>query len=389
MTLATGTGPWTTACRTSTTDSGDSEAVTNLGDTQKGAELDKREQARDKDVSLKNETDDTKDDSIHNKTANTKAKHKDDKEPEEPWPDLYADHRGHTQEGLHAESGRTRPDNCAARHAEPSEGLEEEEKERLRVDNSEDTQVMQMFIGNLPKALTQEVLREVTTKDQEYQRLMVAGKQDRKPTDKDRAPHRAVREEPGIQEELLSRGERSAIPGGQHKKDGVHEEGDTYPLANPGLAEAPDIDHSTVVPRTGADRSATQPLIDTNPLYMQHQYKDEESRHIDKTRHNGAGAKTEAGTNTGDYIHGDSHQDGHRSRDKTKAEINIGNTHHDGYRASARTKAETIIGDPKAMTNLGDSHQEGHRAGAKDKANDLVIAKRKTTKHDSARDPKP
>ena len=169
----------------------------------------------------------------------------------------------------------------------------------------------------------------------------------------------------------------------------MHKEGNTYPLANPGLAEAADIDHSTVVPCTGADRSATQTLIDTNHLYMQHQYKDEESRHIDKTRHNGAGAKTEAGTNTSDYIHGDSHQDGHRSRDKTKAEINIGNTHHDGYRASARTKAETIIGDPKAMTNLGDSHQEGHRAGAKDKANDLVIAKRKTTKHDYARDPKP
>ena len=129
----------------------------------------------------------------------------------------------------------------------------------------------------------------------------------------------------GVVEELLSRGERSTIPGGQHKKDGLQEEGETYPLANPGLAEAPDIDHSTVVPCTGADRSATQSLIDTNHLYNQHQYKDEESRHIDETRHNGAGAKTEAETNTGDYLDGDTHQGNNRNEgvtnlggDKTK-----------------------------------------------------------------------
>ena len=47
--------------------------MTNLGDSQKGAGLDKREQARDKDVSLKNETDDTKDDSFYDKTTDTKA----------------------------------------------------------------------------------------------------------------------------------------------------------------------------------------------------------------------------------------------------------------------------------------------------------------------------
>ena len=63
-----------------------------------------------------------------------------------------------------------------------------------------------------------------------------------------------------VVEELLSRGERSAIPGGQHKKDGVHKEGETYPLANPGLSVAPNIDYSTVVPCTGADRSAPQSL---------------------------------------------------------------------------------------------------------------------------------
>ena len=78
-----------------------------------GAGLDEREQAGTKqDASLKNKTDDTKDDNIHAKTANTKAKHKndkgqdrgvgpDDKEPEEPWPDRYTDHRGPTQDSLH------------------------------------------------------------------------------------------------------------------------------------------------------------------------------------------------------------------------------------------------------------------------------------------------
>ena len=215
MTLATGTGPWTTACRTSTTDSGDSEAVTNLGDTQKGAELDKREQARDKDVSLKNETDDTKDDSIHNKTTNTKAKHKDDKEPEEPGPTLYVHHRGPTQDGLHALDiidsltrypeeamdkgkvqgkvqnqlgftdkyleGKAMACDYASRHAVPIEGLDEVEKERLMVDNGEDIQVMRVFIADLPPALPLDVLREVAAQDEGYQRLMVAVKKGRKP----------------------------------------------------------------------------------------------------------------------------------------------------------------------------------------------------------------
>ena len=74
-----------------------------------GAGLDKREQAGTKlDVSLKNKTDDTKDDSIQTKIANTKAKYKDDKvqdggvgpDDKELRPDLYADHWGPTQDGL-------------------------------------------------------------------------------------------------------------------------------------------------------------------------------------------------------------------------------------------------------------------------------------------------
>ena len=53
---------------------------------------------------------------------------------------------------------------------------------------------------------------------------------------------------------------------------------------------------------------------------MQHQSEDEESRRIDKTRHNGAGTKTRAVTNTGDYLHGDTHQGNNRN----KAVTNLG-----------------------------------------------------------------
>ena len=59
------------------------------------------EQAGDKDASLKNETGDAVDDSIHAKTTKTKAKHRDNKELEDPWPDPYADHRGPIQDSRH------------------------------------------------------------------------------------------------------------------------------------------------------------------------------------------------------------------------------------------------------------------------------------------------
>ena len=45
----------------------------------------------------------------------------------------------------------------------------------------------------------------------------------------------------------------------------------SYPLVDPRLEVAPDIDHSTVVQCTGADRSIVQPLdMMDNPLYSQH-----------------------------------------------------------------------------------------------------------------------
>jgi hypothetical protein len=124
------------------------------------------------------------------------------------------------------------------------------------------------------------VLREEAGRDKVYQRLTEAVKQDRKPKNRDMDPHRAILEERGVKEELLRRGERIVIPEGQHKKDGAYEEGNTYLLTNPGIVEAPDIDHSTVVPRTGGDHSTPKPLIDTNLLYAQHQYEDEGSGHI-------------------------------------------------------------------------------------------------------------
>ena len=68
---------------------------------------------------------------------------------------------------------------------------------------------------------------------------MGAVKQGRTLTDRDKMPYMAVREEPGVQEEMLCRGKRIVIPEGQDKKDEEHGESDTYPLANPGLAEAP------------------------------------------------------------------------------------------------------------------------------------------------------
>ena len=87
----------------------------------------------------------------------------------------------------------------------PIEGLDEEEKERLMVNNGEDIQVRWVFIADLPPELPLEVLREVAAQDEVYQRLKVAVKQGRKPTDRDMVPYMAVWEELGVLEELLCR----------------------------------------------------------------------------------------------------------------------------------------------------------------------------------------
>ena len=51
---------------------------------------------------------------------------------------------------------------------------------------------------------------------------------DKKPKDKDMAPYGAAWEERGVKEELRRKGERIDNQEGQHKKDDVHGEGDTY-----------------------------------------------------------------------------------------------------------------------------------------------------------------
>ena len=51
--------------------------------------------------------------------------------------------------------GRARPGDYAAFHAEPSEGLHEEEKERQKVDTGEDTQVEQVTSADTTGALPQ------------------------------------------------------------------------------------------------------------------------------------------------------------------------------------------------------------------------------------------
>ena len=56
----------------------------------------------------------------------------------------------------------------------------------------------------------------------------------------------------------------------------------SYPLVDPRLEEAPDIDQSTVVQCTGAERSIVQPRdIMDNPLYSQHLEGDEHDNERD------------------------------------------------------------------------------------------------------------
>ena len=84
--------------------------------------------------------------------------------------------------------GKAMPCDYASRHAAPIEGLNEEEQERLMVDNGKDIQVMRVFIADLPPALSLEVLKEVAAQDRVYQELIVAVKEGRKPTDRDMVP---------------------------------------------------------------------------------------------------------------------------------------------------------------------------------------------------------
>ena len=60
------------------------------------------------------------------------------------------------------------------------------------VDVGEDVQVMRVIMADLPPALTMEVVKEVAEHDRVYQKLKVAVKEGKKPTDRDLVPYMAV-----------------------------------------------------------------------------------------------------------------------------------------------------------------------------------------------------
>ena len=84
------------------------------------------------------------------------------------------------------------------------------------IDNSEDIQVMRVYINDLPPPLTLDMLREVAAQDVVYQELMEAVKAGRKPKDRSMIPYMSVWKELGVLEGLLCRGERLVIPEGRH-----------------------------------------------------------------------------------------------------------------------------------------------------------------------------
>ena len=106
------------------------------------------------------------------------------------------------------------PCDNGSRHAAPIEDLDEEMIKRLMVDTGGDIQVMRLYIGNLPPALSLEVLKEVAEQDTVNQRPKKAVKAGRKPKYLDLIPDTAAGEELGVEEELLGRGERIVTPEG-------------------------------------------------------------------------------------------------------------------------------------------------------------------------------
>ena len=91
-------------------------------------------------------------------------------------------------------------------HSMPIGDLNKEEKERLRMDNIEDIQVMRVCIADPPPALPLEVLKEGAERDRVHQKLKEAGKTGRKPKDRDMVPYMAVWEKLRVGEELVCRG---------------------------------------------------------------------------------------------------------------------------------------------------------------------------------------
>ena len=91
--------------------------------------------------------------------------------------------------------GKSMPCDYASCCAAPIKDLTEEEKERLMVYMSEDIKVMRVIMADLPPALTMEVVKEVAEHNRVYQKLKVAMKKGKKPTDSDLVLYMAVWEE--------------------------------------------------------------------------------------------------------------------------------------------------------------------------------------------------
>ena len=119
----------------------------------------------------------------------------------------------------------------------------------------------------------------------------------------------------------------------------------SYPLVDPRLEEAPDIDHSTVVQCTGAERSIVQPLnMMDNPLYSQHLEGDEHDNERDANDPGaGQGDKRDDEKDTidprGDVYDGDrSKDDRNEKSDRSEGDRNKNGDRNTGDRFKADDK---------------------------------------------------
>ena len=110
-------------------------------------------------------------------------------------PGRVARHRNKGQDLRYTDKcrpGKAMPCDYAFSHGVPIGDLNEEEKERLRMDIGEDIQVMRVCIADLPLALSLEVMKERAERNRVHQKLKEAVKTGRKPKDRDKVPYMAV-----------------------------------------------------------------------------------------------------------------------------------------------------------------------------------------------------
>ena len=95
------------------------------------------------------------------------------------------------------------PYDYASRHPMPIEKLSQ-----LLVDEGENIQVMRVFFDDLPPSLSEEMVQEVASGDQNYQKLKEAVQAGKKPNDRDLVPYMSVWTELGVIQGLVWRGEK-------------------------------------------------------------------------------------------------------------------------------------------------------------------------------------